>query len=362
MTQRRIPFSSISSKTALFATIGLTVLLTGILIGLGLSFILAGVLRGNLFIPIILGFIIGIIGPFAVYQLTARTFAETIAPLLNKTENPLRYLMDLYHTGSAGGAILVDKGEVKALTAPMAMNVKGLLIVSHGSAAVLEKAGLPSRVCKIGRHQRDPFESVRAALDLTVQCQEKGATVFTKDGIPLQAMVRIYFRINSGGQEPSLLDMYPVMDESLIRAVYAVPDWRSNTIETGIETFRAIVASRYSYQIFDPAEKLIQTGIRTDLKHLQDELLQRLAEHAIGWGVEIISSSIELKPPPELAQQSSAMGSGQDDNRRIKEFITETGGTPADFAMLQLARAIARTGIVPPSLEKIISRPSPKAN
>lgn len=362
MTRKRISPSSISSKSVLYATIGLTVLLTGILIGFGLSLILRGLLSDNLAVAMILGFSIGIIGPVAVYQLTARTFAETIAPLLNKTENPLRYLMDLYHTGRAGGAILVDKGEVKALSAPMAMNAKGQLIVSHGNAAVLEKAGLPSRVCKIGRHQREPFESVRSALDLTIQCHEKGATVYTKDGIPLQAMMRLYFRINSGGQEPTLLDMYPVIDESLIRAVYTVPDWRSHTIETGIETFRAIVASRYSYQIFDPAEKLIQTGIRTDLKHLQDELVRRLGEQAIGWGVEIVSSSIELKPPSELAQQSPAMGGGQDDNRRIKEFIAETGGTPADFAMLQLARAIARTGVVPPSVEKIVSRPGTKAN
>jgi SPFH domain/Band 7 family protein len=276
-------------------------------------------------------------------------------PLVDKTENPVKYLGDLFFSGSAGGAIIVDKGEPKHLAAG-AINAKGLLIVTHGSAAVLEKAGIPNRVCKRGRHFRQPFEAVRMGLDLTIQCREKSATLFTKDGIPLEALIRVYFRIDSGGQHPSMEDMYPVIDDALIKAVYTIADWREHTIESAIEICTAIVASKYAYQIFDPSEKLAQAGIRTDLRHLQDELVQRLGATSADWGVEVCSTSIALKPPVELTQHSTAMASGPDDIRQIKEFIDDTGGTAGDFALLQLARAIAKTGVIPPSAEKILNR------
>lgn len=346
---------SISSKTLLYVSMAVIVLFTSVLIGLGLYSVLGGFVRGNLVIPILVGFVIGLGGTWLITSLTVRAFAESMLPLVDKTENPVKYLGDLFFSGSAGGAIIVDKGEPKHLTAGP-INVKGLLIVAHGSGAVLEKAGVPNRVCKRGRHIRQPFEAVRAGLDLTTQCREKAATLFTKDGIPLQALTRVYFRIDTGGQQPSMQDMYPVIDDALIKAVYTVADWREHTIESAIEICRAIVASKYAYQIFDPSEKLAQVGIRTDLKHLQDELVQRLSTTSAGWGVEVCSTSIELKPPAELTQHSTAMLSGPDDNRQIKEFIAETGGTAGDFALLQMARAIAKTGIVPPSVEKIINR------
>lgn len=244
----------------------------------------------------------------------------------------------------------------------------GYVVIYHGNAVVFEQLGRLSRVGFKGLVKTKPLETIRAAVDLSLQHRQKQVTLFTKDGIPLQTEVRVYFQIHAGGHKPTSGDMYPVLEQAVLNAVYIVPDWREYTIERVIALLRPMIVGRYLSEIYDPLKKLVSPNHqpKTELSVIRDDLQKCLDQETFNWGVKVHNLVVDVNPPREIEAQALAFEKArmeqetQNENRRvenarIKEFMEQTGGTVTDYALLQFCEGIGESGAIPPSLDQVLS-------
>lgn len=283
-------------------------------------------------------------------------------------QDSLNYLSSAIFLGRAGDLKIIDKGEVRTIPQRgISPGRRGFVIISHGNAVVFEKFGQVTRVGSKGWLKTKPFELIHAIVDLSLQQRQKQVTFFTKDGIPLQIEVRVYFQIHSGGHKPTSGDMYPFLEQAVLNAVYAVPNWQEYTIETAIALLRSMMAGRYLYEIYDPLKKLTsEDKPMTQLNVLRDELQTSLERVAFNWGVRIHNVEIDVKPPKEIEDQAMAfektrmeqqveIENARTENIRIKEFMSQTGGTVEDYTLLRLSERMGESTAIPPPLEQMMS-------
>ena len=144
-------------------------------IGIAVAYTPLGALLGNnLFILAAITAALLCGGAVFVAQYMLRLCADAIAPLVDiPGQTPYQYLGELISSRNAGNALMVDKEQVRDMSAVPQLNIRGAVIVKPGTAAVMELRGIPTRVFTQGRNYRDPFETVRAGVDLTTQTREK---------------------------------------------------------------------------------------------------------------------------------------------------------------------------------------------
>ncbi|MGA9348756.1 MAG: SPFH domain-containing protein [Anaerolineae bacterium] len=279
------------------------------------------------------------------------------------------YLVTSLLLERAGALEIVSRGEVRTIKrrgmlAPF--RSIGYTIIYHGNAAVFERFGRPSRVAPPSFVRKRPFELIRAVVDLTMQIENRTETFFTKDGIPLTIEVKVCFQIDSGGRLPTAEDMYPFSEEAVLHAVYVVPDWRAYTMETSLALLRDMVCRYYLGEIYDPLKKLSsRPGVDTRVHRLRDKLQDSLGEITPAWGVKIHKVELDIAAPEELEEQALALEKAireeqieyqkaEAENERIKEFISRTGGDVTDYALLRYLERIGESGILPPSLDRML--------
>ena len=205
-------------------------------------------------------------------------------------------------------------------------------------------------------------------MDLSLQQKQRLVTLFTKDGIPLQTEVRVYFQVHPGGHKPTSGDMFPFLEQAVMNAVYSVSDWKEHTLQAVIGSLRPMIAGRYLYEIYDPLKKWTPEKEKpsTEVQVIRDELLDCINQMAFDWGVRISNLEIDIKPPSEIEDQALAfertrmeqqiqIENARAENTRIKEFMADTGGTVEDYALLHLCENYAGTGAIPPSLDQLLS-------
>ena len=279
------------------------------------------------------------------------------------------YLIESVLLERAGPIEIVNKGEVRtiksrSLFAP-ARSV-GYTVINHGNAVVFERFGRPSQVSGPGLVVKKPFEAIRAVVDLSMQVEERRQTLVTRDGIPLTTYVKILFQIDSGGRVPTPDDMFPLSETVVLNAVYLVPDWKAYTIETALALLRDIICTRYLDEIYAPLKKgsRRRAGPETHAQLLQDKLQTSLSDTAIAWGVRIHRVELGIEVPQEIKEQALAFEKARKEeelenqrsraeNRRIKQFVSQTGGDVTDYAMLRYLDKVGEAGIIPPSLERM---------
>jgi hypothetical protein len=240
---------------------------------------------------------------------------------------------------------------------------------------VFEQYGRPSRVGLKGLVKTKPLETIRAVVDLSLQQKQKQVSLFTKDGIQLLTEIRVFFQIHAGGHKATSGDMFPVIEQAVMNAVYAVPDWREYTIETVVAAFRSMIAERYLHEIYDPMKQLTPENgkPKTELRMLRDALLASLEQETFKWGVKIQNLIIEIKPPKGIEDQALAFEKARMDqqiaienarteNARIKQFMDETGGSVEDYALLQFSENVGGTGSVPVAFDQLLSDAFARAN
>ena len=279
------------------------------------------------------------------------------------------YLVNSLLFERAGALEIVDRGEVRTiksrgLLAPF--KAIGYVIIHHGNAVVFERFGRPSRVVPAAFVCKEPFELIRAVVDLTRQIEDRTETFFTKDGIPLTTEVRVCFQIDSGGRLPTAEDIYPFSEEAVLNAVYVVPDWKAYTMETSLALLRDMVCRYYLGEIYDPLKKLSsRRGVDTRVHRLRDKLQDSLSEITPAWGVKIHKVELDIAAPKEIEEQALALEKAireeqveyqkaEAENERIKEFISRTGGEVTDYAILRYLERIGESGILPPSLDRML--------
>ncbi|MCK4449626.1 MAG: SPFH domain-containing protein, partial [Anaerolineae bacterium] len=278
------------------------------------------------------------------------------------------YLVSSLLLERAGALEIVDRGEVRTiksrgLLAPF--KAIGYTIIYHGNAVVFERFGRPSQVAGPSLVIKKPFETIRAVVDLSMQVEERRQTLFTRDGIPLTTYVKILFRIDSGGRSPTPDDMLPLSEPAVLNAVYLVPDWKAYTIETALALLRDMICTHYLDEIYAPLKKgsRKRAGPETHAQLLQDNLQTSLSATAIAWGVRIHRVELGIAAPREIEEQALAFEKARKEeeleyqrsraeNRRIKQFVSQTGGDVTDYAILRYLEKIGEAGLTPPPLER----------
>ena len=279
------------------------------------------------------------------------------------------YLVNSLLLARAGAIEIVNRGELmtirsRGLLAPF--KVVGYVIIYHGNAVIFERFGRLSQVAGPGLVVKRSFETVRAVVDLSMQVEERRQTLVTRDGIPLTTYVKILFQIDSGGRVPTPDDMFPLSEPVVLNAVYLVPDWKAYTIETALALLRDIICTRYLDEIYAPLKKgsRKRAGPETHAQLLQDNLQTSLSATAIAWGVRIHRVELGIAAPREIEEQALAFEKARKEeelenqrsraeNRRIKQFVSQTGGDVTDYAMLRYLEKVGEAGLIPPSLERM---------
>ena len=279
------------------------------------------------------------------------------------------YLVNSLLLARAGAIEIVNRGELmtirsRGLLAPF--KVVGYVIIYHGNAVIFERFGRLSQVAGPGLVVKRSFETVRAVVDLSMQVEERRQTLVTRDGIPLTTYVKILFQIDSGGRVPTPDDMFPLSEPVVLNAVYLVPDWKAYTIETALALLRDIICTRYLDEIYAPLKKgsRKRAGPETHAQLLQDNLQTSLSATAIAWGVRIHRVELGIAAPREIEEQALAFEKARKEeelenqrsraeNRRIKQFVSQTGGNVTDYAVLRYLEKVGEAGIIPPSLERM---------
>ena len=280
------------------------------------------------------------------------------------------YLVTSLLLERAGALEIVSRGEVRTIKSRgmfASFRAIGYTIVYHGNAVVFERFGRLSQVVGRGLVIKKPYETIRAVVDLSMQVEERRQTFFTRDGIPLTIYVKVSFRIDSGRRTPTPDDMFPFSEPAVLNAVYLVPDWRAYTVETALALLRDMIYTRYLDEIYAPLKRgpRKRAGPEAHAQLLQDELQTSLSANAIAWGVRIQRVEIGIAAPREIEEQALAFEKARKEeeleyqrsiveNRRIKEFISRTGGDVTDYALLRYLERIGESGILPPSLDRML--------
>ena len=167
------------------------------------------------------------------------------------------YLVDSLLLERAGPLEVVSGGEVRTiksrgLLAPL--RSVGYTVINHGNAVVFERFGRPSQVSGPGFVTKKPFETIRAVLDLRMQVEERTQAFCTRDGIPLNTHVKVFFQIDPGSRPPTRDNMFPFSEPAVFNAVYLVPDWKAYTIGAALALLRDMICTCYLDEIYTPVK------------------------------------------------------------------------------------------------------------
>ena len=359
------------AKLGLLGSALLATILGGLLIGFLLKPTYLGILSSS-GVPVAFatGMLLGIIFWLFVSLTTLAVFADTVNALVGgERTRILGYLLgslvgidgELKRVNNGQITTLRKKGFFASFSTPMQV------IIEHGNAVIFERFSKFTRVEPKGFVKTRSLEQIYTILDLKLKHKHQALTLYTKDGIPLQINIGIYFQIHPDGHKPLPSDMYPFSKQAAINAAYAVPDWQEYTMEMSIASLRTIISSRYLYEIYDPLKQLsTETSTeQTEIKSLKDQLQTTLDNMSFDWGVKVTNTDVEVDPPKEIEDQALAFEKARLDqqtqvliarteNAKIKEFMAETGGTVNDYAILRFCEKLGENGVVPTALEQLL--------
>ena len=361
------------TRIMLLASAVIMTILGGVLIGSGLNTTPIGTIVGsNAIVLFLVGASIGIAAWAFISVVTLSLCSELLfVTMQGEHVDSLGYLLSALLIGNAGALKIVEKGEVKTFMegGPFAsFSTPGYVVIYHGNAVVFEQYGKPSRVGLKGLVKTKSLETIRTVLDLSLQQRKKQVTLFTKDGIPLQTEIHIFFQIHPGGHKPTVGDMYPVLEQAVLNATYTVADWREYTVERAVAAFRSMITERYLQEIYDPMKQLTPENDRpkTGLRMLRNDLQACLDQETFTWGVKIQNLIIDVKPPREIEdqalayektrmEQQIAIENARTENMRIKEFMDQTGGSVTDYALIHFCENVGEGASVPFSVDQMLS-------
>ncbi len=278
------------------------------------------------------------------------------------------YLIESVLLERAGPLEIVNRGEVitiKSRSRLAPARTVGYTVIQHGNAVVFERFGRPSQVAGLGLVVKKPFETIRAVVDLSMQVEERMQTLFTRDGIPLTTHVKVLFQIDPGRRPPARDNMFPFSEPAVFNAVYLVPDWKAHTIETALALLRDMICKCYLDEIYDSLKKNSdEVSPETHAQLLQDKLQIALSDTVTAWGVRIHRVELGIEAPQEIKEQALAFEKtrkeeeleyqrSKAENERIKDFVSQTGGSVTDYAMLRYLEKVGEARLIPPSLERV---------
>lgn len=225
--------------------------------------------------------------------------------------------------------ILVGKGTIENHTDWIKkIGGPGGLLVFNDSAAVLERAGVITRVLGPGIYELEPFERVWETIDLTPQRWKYSVEAMSLEGIPVTCKVDVRFKIDDDGQKPTEEVPHPMTEEAVLAAVFCkwirepdrsepdrLMDWTKRLIISHTEgTLRSILARH-------PLDRLIEPLGRRAIKR---ELSQSLRKSVTGLGAKIISVELgNITVQDQVTQQW--IDKWQVKKRRVAEALIAEG-------------------------------------
>lgn len=185
----------------------------------------------------------------------------------------------------------------------------GTVRIPETEVAVTEINGRFHRVLGPGRHLLERFEYILTLLDLRPQeRQEANVPLVTKDGIEMEVDLRVNFRLETGGEEPTATRPYPYSEEAARLAVYTqivMPDsqvalWTTLPLRLSRAQIVQIVA-RYR---LDEILQMNQGRGEQPYLAIQDELNRQVRRALEEYGIRlntVLISRLEL--PAEVTDQ-----------------------------------------------------------
>ena len=183
----------------------------------------------------------------------------------------------------------------------------GMLTVRPGNAVIMERGGKVTRVLLGGMHRTERFERVWKIVnllgrdnipDVGGRKDHWAKNVLTKDGIPLDIELQVFFRIRRQ-HDPS--DPYKVDSEDVKKAAFSVGNWEAVIPLIAVDYLRNVVGQKRLDELFEPSSLNKLPILRGDIARSIQEDVKR---DAADFGVEVSEIAIgEIEMPEEIRQR-----------------------------------------------------------
>ncbi len=219
--------------------------------------------------------------------------------------------------------------------------------ISKGEVAITERDGYVHRVLEAGDYYLDMLEYIYIVLDSKPQERKIDALLYTREYIPVTAVITIRFRINSGQVKMSDDDdnPYPVDKNAVKNIVYArsvkkdgsITDWDAKVKSSALHTLRRIV---HTYSLSEIMfNKNVYADIHTELTPLVQTELKAS-------GFNLISIRVaNIKPKDETVfeqsiklwktNQEASIHRQKAENHAQYLFNAEVGKAEAELDMIR---------------------------
>ncbi len=342
-------------------------LVTAVVAGLGLNWLLRSLaterlLEGTLleflasdpdFWARLMGLIVGGLVPLMILEAYVRFNLDAYTTFTGLTAGEARGTLIglLLHTGRP--YIIVEGGEEKRVRPPGVLRWMGpgLVIITPGHAVVFEQGGRLTRVEFAGVVRVDGYEMINKIIDLRPKSSvDMVENVFTRDGVPLNIQLKIFFEIlRIKDQEKSLSNPYPVDKETIFKAAYVVGNWQLAVPFIAGDVLRDVVAEHN-------LDAIIQYGKDPD-KHIfrqaiKDEVRKRVDNITLGYfGTNVTWVDIgEIEMPEDARERLLARWLAEQDAELAEKeklaAIVRSEGQAESLSTIGLARAKAQRQMI----------------
>ena len=181
----------------------------------------------------------------------------------------------------------------------------GWIQIGVSDVAVTEVNGRYYRIIPIGKHFLQSIEYIHTVLDLRPQERSShDLLLITKDGIQIEANLRIAFRIDTGNNPPTKSYPYPYNQEAVRKIAYGQtvqPDGRTSSwddlpIKVVQRELKKIVARYTLDEILNPSRPSEEPHLT-----IQSELTRQTRQSLANNGIQLTDLQIEKIAMPQDA-------------------------------------------------------------
>jgi regulator of protease activity HflC (stomatin/prohibitin superfamily) len=182
----------------------------------------------------------------------------------------------------------------------------GVVLVDPAHVAVLVTRGTAfSRLCPPGLTFTDRYERVHQVIDLRPQLRSFNVEALTRDGVPLQVLAFVVFKIQSGQARPRLGTAFPFRPGAVYRAVFEQPVSNQGQTASRWDALVPVTADRLLCEILRDytCDQLSEPFNPTadPRSEIQQKLVAALAREVSPWGIDVLDGGIgDLKPDEEV--------------------------------------------------------------
>ena len=311
----------------------------------------------ELFFPKVLRhFLPVIIGWWLAYRATVDT-VQTLYDLPDRVtaRTFLNYLRTMQVPKKAEEVSAQTLAEKRQQSVLLRVGGPGRIQIPAGNVAVTEWNGRSSRVLGPGKHLLGRFEYVHAILDLNEQERVfNNIPLITKDGLEIEADIRITFRLSTGSEPITRSQPYPYDEEAIRVAAYTqtvladktVTIWEDIPYILTKSILTKIIGKYQLNEILYP-----EASVREPYLTIQNDLERQVRASLSNSGIDLTGIHINrVQLPPAVAESYIHYWRAY---WQIQTRISQADGQAAAFEEVEIARAEAEMTMIQAIVEGI---------